>query len=136
MEDKERWKPVKGYEGLYEVSDMGHIKNLKTGYVAPVRTGRNGNYPAYAMYDRNGGKKTFYIHRLVAFAFVDGYREGLQVNHKDGVPDSNRAENLEWVTCSLNGIHAWYRRRFRQGEKPAISAYQVPRYTGAVEWAK
>ena len=42
------------------------------------------------------------MHRLVAFSFVDGYRDGLQVNHKNEIRADNRAENLEWVNCSRN----------------------------------
>ena len=53
-----------------------------------------------------GQRKDCYIHDLVATAFVEGWREGLEVNHKNGVKSDNRAENLEWVTASENHQHA------------------------------
>lgn len=77
-------------------------KNLKTGYIAPKRSGRNGNYPAFVMYDRTGRPRAFYIHRLVAFAFVLGYRDGLIINHKDEISFHNWAKNLEWETCLVS----------------------------------
>ena len=51
-------------------------------------------------------RKNFRVHRLVAFAFVDGYMDGLEVNHKDCNPNNNRADNLEWVTSIENKRHA------------------------------
>jgi len=53
-----------------------------------------------------GQSRICYVHNLVATAFVEGWREGLQVNHKNGVKTDNRAENLEWVTASENRQHA------------------------------
>lgn len=54
-----------------------------------------------------GKRKRFFVHRLVARAFVAGYREDLCVNHINGIKTDNRAENLEWVTLARNSEHQW-----------------------------
>jgi len=56
---------------------------------------------------REKRRPRFYVHRLVALAWVDGYQEGFHVNHKNGVKTDNRAENLEWITNRENAKHAW-----------------------------
>lgn len=55
----------------------------------------------------NGSKKKYYVHRLVAMAFCDGYDPSLTVNHKDGDKENNRPENLEWITKQENSRHEW-----------------------------
>ena len=53
------------------------------------------------------GRKIIKLHRLIAATFLESYNEDLQVNHKNGVKNDNRVENLEMVTQSQNVIHAW-----------------------------
>lgn len=55
----------------------------------------------------DGERARFLVHRLVARAFVDGYEDGLCVNHINGIKTDNRAENLEWVSLARNTEHAW-----------------------------
>lgn len=100
----EEWKDIKGYEGYYQVSSHGRIKNTKTG---KILTGdiNNAGYKRIAFY--KPVKKRFFIHRLVALHFCEGYQEGLIVNHKDGNKLNNSSENLEWVTRSENDLHAF-----------------------------
>ena len=88
----------------YEVSNQGRVRNALTDQVLRPRKQRNG-YLRVVLYYKGLGKEC-YIHNLVATAFVEGWREGLQVNHKNGVKTDNRAENLEWVTSSENHQHA------------------------------
>src|SRR5690606_17912479 len=58
-----------------------------------------------------GRTKRVFVHKLVAMHFVDGYRDGLVVNHKDGDNTNNHADNLEWVTPSQNVLDGWLRGR-------------------------
>lgn len=136
----ERWRPVIGFEHLYEVSDFGRVRSLprKVG-PSTVRKGRilkpadnGGGYQWVSLY-RNGEKHKRYIHRVVAEAFVanpDGLPE---VNHIDGDKTNNRADNVEWVTHAENQQHAsnalgrfhkpkWYLRRFNEDEVREIRA--------------
>ena len=57
------------------------------------------------LYEHNVRSKA-YVHRLVAMAFVPGFSDGLEVNHKNGIKSDCRAANLEWVTHSENAVHA------------------------------
>lgn len=112
MEQQEIWKDIEGYEGKYQVSNMGRVRSLGR----EVYHGRfhkfqkervlRGNLLPQGYYQvllsKNGRPKPFRIHRLVAMAFVEGYKEGLVVNHKNEIKADNRAENLEWVTQQQN----------------------------------
>ena len=87
----EEWKDVKGYEGYYQISSYGRVKNIQTGQILKGDTNNIG-YKRVWLYVPV--KKRFFIHRLVAFHFCEGYQENLVVNHKDGNKLNNIAENL------------------------------------------
>lgn len=123
---KEEWKPVEGYEERYEVSNLGRVRSLDMNVVRGSRSGRKylykqkgriikqtkvNGYPAFTIINNKGEKKTVQVHRLVAKAFVEGYKEGLQVNHIDETRDNNRADNLEWITCKQNLNHGTRNKR-------------------------
>ena len=69
------------------------------------KAGRNREY-LQIHFKKDGKRRRFYVHRLVALHFCDNFFEGAQVNHKDGIKTNNRADNLEWVTSSENMKHA------------------------------
>lgn len=106
----EKWKPLDGFFGLYEVSDKGRIKSVS-------KVGSKREFYLKQQVDKNGymavrlskGNKKFQttVHRAVAKAFVDNSERKPCVNHKDGDKKNNCAENLEWVTYSENTKHAW-----------------------------
>lgn len=98
----EEWKPIEGYEGIYEISSLGNVKSLRTGSIINQWTNHGYKYVTL----NNFGKKGFRVHRLVASAFIDNAEDKPTVNHKNGNKTDNRVENLEWATYSENERHS------------------------------
>ena len=120
---QEIWKPIKGYEGLYEVSNTGKIKSIANGKNRVlIPTGVRG-YDSIGLCKRPGGKKSFLVHRLVAEAFVPNPNGYTEVNHKDECKTNNNADNLEWCTRSYN--MAYGSARVRQGVSYGRPVYQM-----------
>ena len=108
----EVWKDIKGYEGLYQVSDMGNVKRvehedykcrqgyrvLKERFLKPCISR---GYKKVCLYKDNK-QKPFFVHRLVALTFVENPNDYPQINHKDENRMNNNASNLEWCTCKYN----------------------------------
>lgn len=122
------WKPITGYEGIYEISREGLVRSVKrkvwNGH-AFVQTKERLLKPniiqkGYLQVTLYSGKKRkcFQVHRLVASAFIENHDNLPQVNHINGNKQDNRAENLEWCDNSMNQLHAWE------------SGLQVPHYCG------
>ena len=100
--EKEIWKDIKGFEGYYQVSNLGRIKSfygLKEKILKPLIT-RNGYYRV-ALY-KNSIQKNYYIHRLVFEAFNGPIPEGYEINHLDERPVNNALSNLSLVTHKEN----------------------------------
>lgn len=99
------WKPVKGFEGRYEVSNKGQVRGLKRSSLLAPTIKANG-YHSVKLYD--GSKYTHkYIHRLVAEAYLDNPESKRTVNHLDGNKGNNDSDNLQWTTHSENHLHAY-----------------------------
>lgn len=114
--DKEYWKPVDGYDGLYEVSNYGNVKSLhkiidkgKFGIVEfpekILKMVMRGLYRAVTLY-KNKKATMHSVHRLVATAFILNPDNKKQVNHIDGNKLNNNVANLEWCTPHENTHHA------------------------------
>lgn len=119
--EAEIWKAVRDYEGLYEVSNLGRVRSLDRKEEVRLRRGRiyvrcvvrglmrvrfgRSHYPVITLSSR-GRRRTFYVHRLVAAAFVPNPKRLPCVNHLDGSRCNNRPENLEWCTHKQNIRHA------------------------------
>lgn len=120
----EEWRPVVGYEGVYEVSDLGRVRRIKAkrgatvGRVQSPRFRGTGKYKytVSALYDPCGRRTDASTHRLVALAFLGEPPEGAVVNHINGDALDNRVENLEWTTFRENIQHAWDTGLQKRGE--------------------
>ena len=102
---KEIWKDIKGYDGLYQVSNLGNIKRLKDNYIFKVNKNSRG-YRVVTL-TKNKKEKSITVHRLVAQAFIDNPYNFSQINHIDGNKLNNKIDNLEWCTASQNMQHAY-----------------------------
>lgn len=103
------WKPVVGYEGLYEVSNTGLIKSLNCYNYKEPRIMKLGHRPDGYLsvgLSKNNVTKTKVVHRLVAEAFIPNPDNLEMVNHKDEDRANNNVENLEWCTRSYNQVYS------------------------------
>lgn len=106
----EKWKPIL-YGDLdltnrFEVSNFGKIRNIKTKKILKTTINQNGYEEICISLGKRKNYKALKIHRCVAFMFVDGFKDGLVVNHIDGIKTNNVWTNLEWVTSKENTRHA------------------------------
>ena len=121
----EIWRHVKGYEGLYAVSSLGHVKSLnyrhtgKEKILKPVKS--NYGYLNVRLY-RNGKYKFFRVHRLVAIAFIPNPKGFEQVNHRDEVKTNNCVENLEWCSAKYNINYGTLQERKAASRSKAVEA--------------
>lgn len=110
----ERWKPIPGYEGLYEVSNMGRVKSLarlrhgvgphraSCEYRERIMLGNlNYGYRKVTLY-KDGVQHQMFVHRLVLTAFVSESPSGMITRHLNGIRTDNRVENLAWGTFEEN----------------------------------
>lgn len=103
--ENEEWKPVVGYDGLYQVSNMGRVKSLSNEFSRKEKILRQGkNKYGYLVVNlcKEGKRKNFTVHRLVGNAFLENPSNLLMINHKDEDKTNNCVDNLEWCTNSYN----------------------------------
>lgn len=114
----EEWKDIVGYEGLYQVSDLGNIKSLdrwiygrgrkkkqlRHGCVMKFKTDKYGYFTLQLI--KENIRKHITVHRLVAIAFILNPENKPQINHIDCDKKNNAVHNLEWNTAKENVIHA------------------------------
>ena len=111
--EKEIWRPVKNYEGLYEVSNCGNVRRLDCiiidtkgrtylhkGRIMKPTKNKYGYY--YLPLSKKGNRKLCKVHRLVADAFIPNPENFPIINHRDENPSNNYVENLEWCDAKYN----------------------------------
>lgn len=114
---QEIWKDIVGYEGLYQISNMGHVKSFKKWkrancpdeYILKHALLQNG-YHSVTLYKDNKRKK-YLVHRLVAAAFIENPNNLPHINHIDEDVNNNRVDNLEWCTPQYNNCYGTARFR-------------------------
>lgn len=119
---EEVWKDIEGYEGLYKISNYGNVKSYKIykeGRLMKPMKDKDG-YLQIGIRDKNGNRKFYRIHRLVAQAFIPNPENYSEINHKDCDPSNNAVDNLEWCTIEYNSKYRFsHGRACHKGEKGA-----------------
>ena len=106
---KEIWEDIKGFEGKYQISNYGKVlstpRATTKGGIRALRNSANGYYNIKL------GDKSYYVHRLVAQAFIPNPNNFPEVNHKDETRTNNRVDNLEWCTRKYNAHYGTAQKR-------------------------
>jgi len=105
----EIWKPIPGYEDKYEISNLGRVRNKKSGLFRQFQIKKRGKgYYCFNVYNEKDKKnETLMVHRIVAKVFIDNPHNKPHVNHIDGNSFNNCVNNLEWVTPKENVLHSF-----------------------------
>jgi len=127
----EEWRDIEGYEGLYKISNIGRVRSLprnttKGKILKPVK--QPNGYLQVLLY-KNGKKKKFLIHRLVAKAFIPNPLNLPEVNHKDENKENNRVDgcvnNLEWCSAKYNVNYGTRNKRLAEKQSKPVIQYDL-----------
>ena len=143
---REEWRPLRNYEGLYEVSNMGRVKSVERtarngrGYRTVVerilKPGKNSKGYLYVHLCKDGKIKKYYVHRLVATAFLENQEGYTEVNHINEDKSDNRADNLEFCSKSYNNNYGTRNKRIaeklRNDPKRSKPVIAIDKRTGLI----
>jgi hypothetical protein len=124
--EQEQWKPIKGYEGKYDVSNFGRVRSYYKGLHIKTQRINNCGYCYVKLYVRGKRQKMARVNRLVAEAFIPNPDNMSDVNHKDMNKLNNHVSNLEWTSHADNVKHSYdsgkrHAHRWTDEEKLMIS---------------
>ena len=137
---EEKWIPVQGYEGMYEVSNLGRVRSLTREVIQKNRYGQNTKHiyhgrliafdstpSGYKQVDlhMNGKTRRFLVHRLVAIHFLDRPSGKDYINHIDNDVTNNTISNLEWCTQSENIQYAYEKGRKKAPHQRKVAQYDI-----------
>lgn len=130
---EEEYKDVIGYEGKYQVSNLGNVKSLnynRTGKERILKAGKSGRGYLYVILFKGGKGKPYTVHRLVAEAFIPNPQGLPEVNHISEDKEDNRVSNLEW--CSHIDNCSYGTRNRRIAEKNSKPIYGINKVSGLI----
>lgn len=133
----EIWKDIEGFEGVYQISNLGRVKSLHFNKTLYLRYSNDEcGYKKVNLFIK-GIQKTITIHRLVASHFLNNKYNKRTINHLDGNKSNNKVINLEWATYSENIQHA-YDNKLKCGSKGInnASSKKVLKYTKGNKFIK
>ena len=118
----EQWRDVDGYDGMYQVSDLGRVRSLKFGKVRVLRAKKDKNGYFSVMLSKNNNQKRHSVHRLVALTFIPNDDESKTIiNHINECKSDDRASNLEWCDRSYNQTYNDINWRRKNGIRRKIA---------------
>lgn len=128
--EKEIWKDIEGYEGLYMISNKGNVINVKKG----GKIKRNANLKGYRIINlwKNGIGKMYRVHRLVAQAFIPNPERKPCIDHINANRSDNRVENLRWVTNKENQNNPITKNKFKNRKTKAHHEIQIEQVKNGV----
>ena len=128
---EEMWKDIKGYEGMYQISNLGKVKSLPRDTRNRFKNGRimkpmlsNTGYYMIGLY-KNRQYKRFSVHRLVALNFIPNPHNLSEINHKDENPKNNCVSNLEWCDRIYNINYGTQIERAHKKERVKVNQYDL-----------
>jgi len=124
-DEGEKWLPIAGFEGWYEISNLGRVKRVNGDNSAVagkiLNPWNRKDYAGVSLY-KDGIESSFNVHKIVTATFLGPCPEGKEVNHIDGDKANNKLSNLEYATHSENMLHAFSSGLLtRKGEKNSSS---------------
>ena len=124
---QEQWRDIDGYEGMYQVSDLGRVRSRKSGEWKVLRVIKNSKGYLFVNLYKDGNIKHFLVHRLVAQAFIPNSDESkTQINHINEVKSENRVSNLEWCSAQYNMTYNDLHHRRKQPKRSKIKDLYNP----------
>lgn len=133
--EKEIYKDIAWYEWKYAITSLGKVWSYRSQKF--MKQFDNWNWYMDIMLSKNHSTKHFYIHRLVASAFLKNDLWKTEVNHKNGIKTDNSVENLEWVSHAENHLHKYRVLKMKHPEKQIAymkKTYSKPIVQKTIEW--